>query len=144
VPHSVIEVHQSFRALEEDADQATTTTLADVRATRTRPPPCPNDYFGLLQMLCAYIKLLMLLFGSRCKHMANITSIYFLVKDRMAIFERMDKNNVAHLLWAIFVDTHSYFNMTHDVMGNPPVSSLDWQIGAMKGSAMPATLWTPL
>jgi hypothetical protein len=77
VPHSSIEAHQWLRALEEDAEQATrTTTIADVRATRTKPPPCRTDYYGLLQMLCAYIKLLMMLFGNRCEHiMANVTTI---------------------------------------------------------------------
>jgi hypothetical protein len=144
VPHSSIEVHQRLRAMEEDADQATTTTLADVRATRTKPPPCPTDYFGLLQMLCAYIKLLMMMFGQACEHMINVTTIYYLIKARMAIFERMDRNQVAHLLWAIFTDAREYFNTPHDLMGNPPVSSLDWLIGAMKGGTLPATLGTPL
>jgi hypothetical protein len=94
VPHSSIEAHQRLRALEGDTDQATTTTLADVKATRTRLPPCPPNYYGLLQMLCAYIKLLMMMFGRSCEHMANVMTIYFLVKDKMAIFERMDKSHV--------------------------------------------------
>lgn len=144
VPHSSIEVHQRLRALEEDAAQATTTTLADVRATRTRPPPCPTDYYGLLQMLCAYIKLLMMMFGSSCEHMRNVTTIYYLIKDKMSTFELLEKNNVAHLLWAIFTDARSYFNTAHDIMGNPPVSSLDWLIGALKGGTLPSTLGTPL
>jgi hypothetical protein len=144
VPHSSIEVHQRLWTLEEDADQATTTTLADVRATRTRSPPCPTNYYGLLQMLCAYIKLIMMMFGRLCEHMANVTTIYFLMKDKMAIFESMDKHHVSHLLWAIFVDAWLYFNTTHDVMGNPPISSLDWLIGAMKGRTLPLTLGTPL
>jgi hypothetical protein len=144
VPHSSVDVHQRLRALEEDTAQATTTTLADVRATRTRPLPCPTDYYGLLQMLCTFIKLLMMMFGLSCEHMANVTTIYFLVKDKMVIFERMDKNHVAHLLWAIFVDTRSYFNTTHNVMGSLPISSLDWRIGAMKGGTLSSTLGTPL
>ena len=144
VPHSSIEVHQRLRALEDEVEQATTTTISDVRATRTKPPPCPTDYYSLLQMLCAYIKLLMMLFGNSCEHMANVTVIYFLIQERVAIFERMDKNHVAHLLWAIFGDARTYFNTTHDIMGNPPVSSLDRLIGAMKGGALPSTLGTPL
>jgi hypothetical protein len=62
----------------------------------------------------------------------------------MAIFERTEKTHVAHLLWAIFVDARAYFNIPLDVMGNPPVSSLDWLIGGMRSGAMPATLGTPL
>jgi hypothetical protein len=72
VPSSSIEVHQQLRALEEDAELATTTTLADVCATRTRPPPCPSNYYSLLQMLCAYIKFLMMMFGSACEHMTSL------------------------------------------------------------------------
>jgi hypothetical protein len=145
VPHSSIKVHQQLRAMEEDAEQASTTTLADVRATRTDPPPCPTDYFGSLQMLCACVKLLMMMFGWSCEHAVNMTTICYLVKEKMAMFERADRNQMAHLLWAIFTDTQACFNMPHDVMGNPPVSSLDWLIvGAMKGGNLPATLSTLL
>jgi hypothetical protein len=144
VPSSSMEVHQRLRALEEDAELATTTTLADVRATRTKPPPCPKDYYSMLQMLCAYIKLLMMMFGSACEHMTNVTTTYFLLQERVSTFQAVGKNQVAHLLWAIFTDARNYFNTPHDIMGNPPVSSLDWLIGAMKGGALPATLGTPL
>jgi hypothetical protein len=121
MPSSSIEVHQWLRALEEDAELATMTTLVDVRAKRARPPPCPSDYYSLLQMLCAYIKLLMMLFGrSACKHMMNVTTIYFLIQERMTVFQAMNKNQVAHLLWAIFVlDAQDYFNAAHDIMGTP-------------------------
>jgi hypothetical protein len=86
----------------------------------------------------------MMLFGNRCEHMANVTTIYFLIRDKMAIFERMEKKHVAHLLWSIFVDARAYFNTPFDEMGNPPVSSLDWLIGGMRSGAMPSTLGTPL
>jgi len=76
--------------------------------------------------------------------MTNVTAIYFLLQERMATFQAMDRTQVAHLLWAIFVDARAYFNTAHDIMGNPPVSSLDWLIGAMKGGSLPATLGTPL
>ncbi len=142
VPHSSTEVHQRLRALEEDATQAATTTLADVRATRTRPPPCPADCCGLLQTLCAHIKLLMMMCGSSCEHMMNVTTICYLRKDMMSTFERLDKNNAAHLLWAIFTDARSHFNTAHDVMGNPPVARLDWLLAALKGRTPSTALGT--
>ena len=144
VPSSSLEVHQRLRALEEDAELATTTTLADIRATRTRPPTCPGDYYSLLQMLCSYIKLLMMMFGTACEHMTSATTIYFLLQERMSTFQMITKEQVAHLLWAIFVDARAYFNTPHDIMGNPPVSSLDWMIGAMKGGSLPSALGTPM
>jgi hypothetical protein len=95
-------------------------------------------------MLCACVKLLMMMFGSACEHMAHLTTISLLVKDKMAIFEGMDRNHVAHLLWAMFVDACLCFSTPHDVMGKPPVSLLDRLIGAMKGGTLPLTLGTPL
>ena len=57
----------------------------------------------------------------------------------------MTRDQVAHLLWAIFIDARAYFNTPHAIMGNPPVSSLDWLIGAMKGgSFLPSALGTPI
>jgi hypothetical protein len=107
-PHSLIEVHQRLRAMEEDAEQATTTTIADVCATWTAPPPCPADCCGLLQMLCACIKLLMMLFGRAFGHMTSVTSICFLLHEMVSIYERMTKIHVAHLLWAIFLDAQDF------------------------------------
>ena len=62
----------------------------------------------------------------------------------MATFQLMNKTQVAHLLWAIFVDARAYFNTPHNIMENPPVSSLEWLIGAMKGGSLPSALSTPL
>jgi hypothetical protein len=56
----------------------------------------------------------------------------------------MTKHNAAHLLWAVFTDARSYFNTPHDVMGNPPISHLDWMIGGLRGGTIPQTLGTPL
>jgi hypothetical protein len=57
----------------------------------------------------------------------------------------MDRNNVAHLLCAMLTDARSCFNMTHKIVGNPPVSSLDWLVRAMmRSGALPATLGAPL
>ena len=125
----------------------TTTTLAGARATRTRPPPCPSDYYSLLQMLRTFIKLLMMMFGSACKHTMNVTAIYFLLQEQMTAFQATDKKQVARLFWAIFVDARAYFNTAYDIIGTPPaVSSLDWLIGAMKGGFLLSTfgsLWHP-
>jgi hypothetical protein len=54
--------------------------------------------------MCAYIKLLMMLFGARCNHLAQVSTIYFIVKDRVAMFQLMTKEQVAHIVWSIFID----------------------------------------
>ena len=119
IPSSSIEVHQRLRALEEDVNLATTTTLADIWATWTQPPLCPDDYYSLLQMMFSYIKLLMMMFESACEHMTSATTIYFLLQEHRATFQLMTKIQGAHLLWAIFVDARSYLNTPHDIMGTP-------------------------
>ena len=105
-PLHLFEVHQQLRALmEKDANLATTTTLANIRATRTWPPTCPDGYYSLLQiMMCLYIRLLMMMFVSACEHMTSVTTIHFLIQEPMATFQLMNKTQVAHLLWAIFMD----------------------------------------
>ena len=75
VPYGLLKVHQQLRALEEDAELASTTTLANIRSTRTRRPMCPGNYYILLQMLCSYIELLMMMFGSACEHMPIATTL---------------------------------------------------------------------
>jgi hypothetical protein len=109
-------------------------------------PPCPTDYCGLLHMLCSYMKLLMVLFSADCDHLAQVSSIYFCVKERVGMFQLVTKEQVAHLLWAILIDARTYLSTPHDQMGNPqpPASRLDWLVSAMRGGALPATMGTPL
>jgi hypothetical protein len=144
LPHTSIESHQALRDQEEDTALATSTTISDMRASRTGPPPCPTDYYGFLQSICSYLKLLMMLFGANCDHLIQVSAIYFLVKERVAMFQLMTKEQVAHLMWSIFIDARTYFSTTHDQMGNPPVSRLEWLVGAMRGGALPPTMGTPL
>jgi hypothetical protein len=144
LPHTSIESHQALRALEEDAAMATSTTISDMKAARTGPPPCPTDYYGLLQLMCSYMKLLMMLFGANCDHLIQVSTIYFLIKERVSMFQLMSKEQVAHLLWSVFIDARTYFSTPHDLMGNPPASRLDWLVSAMRGGALPPTMGTPL
>jgi hypothetical protein len=99
VPHSSIAAHHRLRALEEDAEQATMTTIADERA--------PDLLHARRTMACC----------NRCEHMANVTTIYFLVRDKMSIFERMEKTHVAHLQWAIFVDVWAFSSLLFAAAG---------------------------
>lgn len=47
----VREAGVQYKEWREDAELATMTTLANVQATRTRPLPCPSDYYSLMQLL---------------------------------------------------------------------------------------------
>lgn len=96
-------------------------------------------------MLCAWIKLLMMLFGRACKHMTNVTTACFLIQEKVAMQERTDKHNVVCLLWAIVTDARACFSTPHNVVGTPPVSHPDWLIGGMRGGTLPTTLtWHPV
>ena len=58
-------------------------------------------------MMCSYIKIMMM-FGNACEHMLSVTTTYFLIQERIATFqELMNKTQVAHLVWAIFVDARA-------------------------------------
>jgi len=46
--------------------------IADVRAAKSSPSLIPHNYQGLLQMLKAYVTLLMVLCGNRCLHLAEV------------------------------------------------------------------------
>ena len=144
LPHTAIESHAALRMLEEDAEQATSTTIADVRSGRTGPPPCPTDYYGLLQMLGSYVKFLMMLFGPRCDHLAQVSATCFCLLGRVAMFQKMTKEQVGHLLWTIFIDARCFFSTPHDVMDNPPVSRLEWFVSAVNGGSLPTSIGTPL
>jgi hypothetical protein len=95
-------------------------------------------------MICSYMKLMMVLFGADCDRLAQVSAIYFCVKERVAMFQLVTKEQVTHLLWAILIDARTYFSTPHDQMGNPPASRLDWLVSAMRGGALPATMGTPL
>jgi hypothetical protein len=99
VPHTPIESHSALHALEEDSAAATTTTIADVRAAHTGPLQCPTEYYTFLQMLCAYIKLVMMLFGSQCEHLAQVLQIYSIFQRRVDMFQLVTQVQVGHLLW---------------------------------------------
>jgi hypothetical protein len=144
VPHTSIESHAALRDLEEDAELATTTTLADVRASRTGPPACPSGYYSFLQMLGAYIKLLIMLFGAQCSHLAHVMRIHNIFHAGAAMYQRVSSVQVAHILWSVFIDARSYFSTPHDISGNPPDSRLKYIVGLMEAGSLPTPMGTPL
>jgi hypothetical protein len=144
VPHTSIESHSALRDLEEDAERATTTTLADVRAARTGPPACPNGYYSFLQMLGAYIKLLIMMFGAHCGHLAHVLRIHQIFHSGAAMYQRVSSVQVAHVLWSVFIDARTYFSTPHDIMGNPPESRLKYIVGLMEAGSLPTPMGTPL
>ena len=55
-------------------------------------------HYGLLQMLGSYVKFLMMLFGPRCDHLAQVSAMCFCLLGRVAMFQKMTKEQVGHLL----------------------------------------------
>lgn len=93
--------------------------IADIGATYTIPAPTMPPYYGLLvQMLCAYIKLLIMLFGLVCSHMVHHHHISTneILHDHVW---KAGKESTTNIMWAIFVDAQAYLSTHHNQMGVP-------------------------
>jgi hypothetical protein len=121
VPHTSIARQAELRHQAEDLAEATTTTAADIKANRSSPPPCPQTYFELLRMLSAYAKLLDTVCGQDCRHLIQVLSIRQELRMRADLLSAMSPQNVAHLLWSIFLDSRQFFSQ--DVWSNTDASS---------------------
>jgi hypothetical protein len=133
VPHTSIKSHAALQDVEEDAEQATSTTLADVHLAIIGPPTFPGGNYAFLQMLGAYTKPLIMLFGAQCAHLAHMMQIHQIFHAGVAMYqERISNVQVIHILWLVFIDARTYFSTPHDVMGNPQESRLKYIVGLME------------
>lgn len=82
------------------------------------------------------------LFGPECD--AQASTIYFCVKELVAMFQMINKEQLAHLFRSILIDPGSYFSTPQDQMGNPPASRLDWLASAIRSGSLPTTMGVPL
>jgi hypothetical protein len=121
VPHTSIARQADLRHMAEDMAEATSTTTADVKASRSRPPPCPQTFLELLRMLSAYTKLLSVLCGPDCEHLIQVLAMRQELRMRSDMLGEVTPQNVAHLLWAVFLDSRQFFS--HDVWANAPATS---------------------
>ena len=115
-------------------DLASATTVADVKAAKSSPPPLlPKNYQVLLQMLTVYIMLLKVLCGSRCFLLVEVEEMHHILHERIDLFECLSPPDIAQLLWAVFLDAWDFFAKDFDGKGNPPTLGLHYTVGLLLG-----------
>jgi hypothetical protein len=109
------------------ADRFTRTnnlTLSEIAQAETLPDPLPTEYHGLVNLLRRYVELLRHMVGERSGHFVEVMRITAELNARQFIFEALEPNQVASLLWQIFMDARRFFSTGIDTRGNLPQSLL--------------------
>jgi hypothetical protein len=104
--------------------RTTNLTLNEVTQAETSPDPLPTEYHGLVNLLRRYVELLRHLVGERSGHFVEVMRITAELNARQFIFEALEPNQVASLLWQIFMDARRFFSTGIDTRGNLPQSLL--------------------
>jgi hypothetical protein len=109
------------------ADRYTRTsnlTLAEVTMVDTNPDPIPTDYHGTVNLLRRYTVFLQHVVGPRSAHYGEVRRIAAELNNNQQMFETLDPQQIASLLWQIFIDSRRFFSAGMDVRGNLPQSLL--------------------
>jgi hypothetical protein len=115
-PFAVLQVsmeqQNKRRKIQERADRATHLSTDDVREMEAEPGSCPSTYFSMLSLLRKYIRLLTVLFGPGCAHLAEVQGVYQILSAKSAVYEKITADLVAETLWHVFIDAREYFSYT--------------------------------
>ena len=128
-----MEVQNKRRKIQERADRATYLSTDDVRSMEAEPGACPHGYYGMLNLIRRYIRMLTVLFGPGCVHLLEVQGVYQVLSDKAGVYETMSGELVAETLWQIFIDAREYFSQTGPEL---PVS----QLFALRDSIRSCTL----
>ena len=113
-PFAVLQVsmeqQNKRRKIQERADRATHLSTDDVREMEAEPGSCPSTYYSMLSLLRKYIRLLTVLFGPGCAHLAEVQGVYQILSAKSAVYETMTADLVAETLWHVFIDAREYFS----------------------------------
>ena len=108
---------RSIEAMNEDAlddacfEASTHKSVADVRKHIAGiKVEVPSDLMMLIRMFNNYIKLLEVLFGSTCPHLAHVMALRDGLEENESDLEsRMSKTLCLHLLWRVHQDARNFF-----------------------------------
>jgi hypothetical protein len=128
-----MELQNKRRKIQERADRATYLSTDDVRSMEAEPGACPQSYYGMLNLIRRYIRLLTVLFGPGCVHLLEVQGVYQVLSDKSGVYETMGGELVAETLWQLFIDAREYFSQTGPEL---PVS----QLFALRDSIRSCTL----
>ena len=108
---------RSFEEMNEDAaeesyfEASTVKSVADIRkhvaGAKVEPP---TTFMGLIRVLNNYSRLLEVLFGAECDHLAHVWAIRGGLEDHETDLEtRLTPALILHLLWRIHYDARQFF-----------------------------------
>jgi hypothetical protein len=118
------------RKTQERAERATYLSTDDVRALEAEPGCCPSSYFGMLNLLRRYIRLLTVLFGAGCSHLTEVQGVYQVLAEKAAVYEVMTTEPIAEILWRVFVDAREFFSCLGPALPDSQLFSLRHDIRA--------------
>ena len=98
------------RKTQERAERATFLSTDDVRSLEAEPGCCPPTYYAMLTLLKRYIRLLTVLFGTRCAHLLEVQGVYQVLAEKAAVYESMSGELVAETIWQVFLDARECFS----------------------------------
>jgi hypothetical protein len=75
------------RKTQESAERATFLSTDDIKSLEAEPGCCPSTYYGMLNLLKRYIRLLNVLFGTRCAHLLEVQGVYQVLAKKAAVYE---------------------------------------------------------
>ena len=64
----------------------------------------------MLTLLKRYIRLLTVLFGTRCAHLLEVQGVYQVLAEKAAVYESMSGELVAETIWQVFLDARECFS----------------------------------
>ena len=144
-PFAVIQVSMEQqtkrRKTQERADRATFLSTDDVRSLEAEPGCCPATYYGMLNLLKRYIRLLTVLFGARCSHLLEVQGVYQALAEKVGVYEQMSGELIAETIWQVFLDARNCFS--HMGPGLPE-SSLYTLRHDIKSCALKVTINCPV
>jgi hypothetical protein len=107
-----VEQQNKRRKVQERANRATHLSTEDVRSMEADPGYCPGSYYGMLNLIKRYIRLLTVFFGPGCGHLLEVQGVYQMLADKSAVYETMTGDLIAETLWQIFIDARAFFSTT--------------------------------
>lgn len=102
--------------IQEWADRATTyLSTDDIQEMEEEPDSCLGTYFGTLNNLIKKdIRLLIVLFGQGCAHLAEVQGVHQILSTKSAVYETMTAELVAEILVRyVFIGLHASPSSCH-------------------------------
>jgi hypothetical protein len=131
------------RRHEDRFSRTSTLTHAEVASAETTPNTIPSEYHGMINLLKWYVKLLQRVVGPRCGHSKLVLQITAKFNAWQHIFEALTAQQIASLLWQIFMDARRLFSTGINGLDNLPQTLLQTIYNEVAAGIVQVHLNTP-